>query len=143
MKKFLLLFIFISGFALSQMPDISEVQKNNNRFYKGTICDYKTPIKVKIILASKDRNNDQEYFISGQSIVENNSSNFEGKFFGEYDLLEEPNGKHTGIFIGKFIYTFRWNRKTQKVEHQFVQFAGNWMSYDHTLNFKTNWNNNE
>ena len=88
-------------------------------------------------------------------MVENTHSKFEGKLkitnykngkkrssvFGEYEFAEEPKGKHSGILRGKFIYTFMWNAKTQKIEKQYLQFIGDWASYDGALNFKTNWKN--
>ncbi|MGZ5210382.1 MAG: hypothetical protein ACXWB1_05775 [Kaistella sp.] len=154
MKKLLFFFIFFSGFAFSQMPNISEVWMNKSQPYTGTIGGKET-IKLKVNISEQNRKNDQEYFLAGYSLVERNYSKFEGKLkinqyrdgkkqstvFGEYRLAEEPKGKHSGIFTGKFIYTFTWNPKTQQVEKQFIEFIGNWKSYDGTLTYKTNWKN--
>ena len=79
MRKFTLLFIFISSFCFAQMPDVSPVWLNKHQAYKGTIGSEKTPLLLKIILSEQDKKNDQEYFVSGNSTVEKNVSNFEGK----------------------------------------------------------------
>lgn len=155
MRNFTLLFLLISSFCLAQMPDISSVWLNNHQAYNGTIGSTKTPLKFKIDLSSQDKKKDQEYFVSGSTVVKKNLSNFEGKIiitqyknnkkggkvFGEYELLEEPKGKHSGVFKGKFIYTFKFNKKTQKVESQYLEFVGDWENYEKTLNYKTDWKN--
>jgi len=155
MKKFLFFLILLSSFTFAQMPNISEVWLNKSQPYFGTIGPEK--IKVKVILSEQNRKNDQQYYLSGNSLVENNLSKFEGKLtltkykdgkkrsvvYGEYELAEEPHGKHSGIFTGKMIYTFFWNKKTQQIERQFIEFVGNWKSYDGTLNYKTTWTNQE
>lgn len=143
-----------SGFAFSQMPNIAEVWMNKSQPYTGTIAG-KELLKIKINISEQNRKNDQEYFLAGYSMVEKNFSKFEGKLkinqyrdgkkrstvYGEYELAEEPKGKHSGIFTGKFIYTFMWNAKLQQVEKQFIEFIGNWKSYDGTLSYKTTWKN--
>lgn len=155
MKKFLLFLIFISAFATAQMPNVSSVWMNNSQPYLGTISADKVPIKVKIISSDQDRKNDQEYFLSGFSVVENTNNKFEGKLkitkykagkkrsvvFGEYELDEENIGNHSGVFKGKFIYTFIWNKKTQKIDQQFIEFIGNWQSYDGKLTYPAKWKN--
>lgn len=155
MKKFTLLFLLISSFVFSQMPNISSVWMNNSEPYLGTISPEKMPMKVKINFSEQDKKNDQEYFVSGFSLVEKTNINFEGKLkitkyksgkkrntvFGEYELAEEGAGKHSGILKGKFIYTFMWNKKTEKIDRQFIEFFGTWKSYDGTLNYPTNWKN--
>ena len=155
MKNFLLLLLFVSGFTFAQMPNIAEVWLNNSQPYVGTIGNSQEPIKVKVNISEVNKKNDQEYFLSGYSVVENTNTKFEGKLkitkykngkkrssiFGEYEFAEEPNGKHSGILKGKFVYTFMWNAKTQKIEKQYLQFIGDWASYDGALNFKTNWKN--
>ena len=112
-------------------------------------------MKIMVEISEQNRKNDQEYFLSGYSVVENTNTKFEGKLkitnykngkkrssvFGEYEFAEEPSGKHSGILKGKFIYTFMWNAKTQKIEKQYLQFIGDWASYDGSLTFKTNWKN--
>lgn len=154
MKKIFLLFAFLMlQFAIAQMPNISKVWLNNNKAYEGTIGNEKTPLKLKIIISDQDKKNDQEYYVSGNSVVENNLANFEGKIkitkykdgrkrstvYGTYEFVEEPKGKHSGKFTGKFIYTFKWDRKAEKIEGQHVEFIGDWKSYDGTLDFDTNW----
>ena len=155
MKKFVVLFLFMSGFAFSQMPNIEQVWMNKSQPYTGVIGNGKQEIKVKVNISEQNKKNDQEYFLSGYSVVENTNTKFEGKLkitkykngkkrssiFGEYEFAEEPNGKHSGILKGKFVYTFMWNAKTQKIEKQYLQFIGDWASYDGALNFKTNWKN--
>lgn len=155
MKKILYLLLLISALASAQMPNISTVWLNNSMPYTGTIGDQKEVMKIMVEISEQNRKNDQEYFLSGYSVVENTNTKFEGKLkitkykdgkkrssiFGEYQFAEEPNGKHSGIFTGKFIYTFMWNKKTQKIENQFIEFIGNWKSYDGTLTYKTNWKN--
>ncbi|WP_226064651.1 hypothetical protein [Kaistella polysaccharea] len=155
MKQLTLLFLVISTFTFAQMPNISSVWMNNSQPYTGTIGAEKTPLKLKINISEQDKLKDQEYYLAGFSIVENNSSKFEGKLkiinykagkkrnsvFGEYEFAEENKGKHSGIFAGKFVYTFMWNKKTEKIERQFIEFFGTWKSYDGTLNFPTRWSN--
>lgn len=155
MKKFLFFLILFSSFTFAQMPNISEVWLNKSQAYSGTIGSEK--IKVKVILSEQNRKNDQQYFLSGNSLVENNLSKFEGKLtltkykdgkkrsvvYGKYELAEEPHGKHSGIFTGKMIYTFFWNKKTQQIERQFIEFIGDWKSYDGTLSYKTTWTNQQ
>lgn len=135
------------------MPNISKVWLNNSKPYTGTIGNEKTAMKVVIETSEQNRKNDQEYFLSGYSVVENTHSKFEGNLkitkykdgkkrstvFGEYEFAEEPKGKHSGIMKGKFIYTFMWNSKKQQIENQYIEFIGDWASYDGTLNYKTNW----
>ena len=65
----------------------------------------------------------------------------QGTVYGEYELAEENKGKHSGIFKGKFIYHFSWNRKTEKIEEQHIELTGDWKSYDETLEFKTHLKN--
>ena len=155
MKKLTLLFLVISTFAFSQMPNISSVWMNNSQPYIGTISAEKMPLKLRILTSEQDKKNDQEYFVSGFSLVENTNTKFEGKLkitkykpgkkrntvFGEYELAEEATGKHSGILKGKFIYTFMWNKKTERIENQFIEFIGNWKSYDGSLDYKTTWRN--
>lgn len=156
MKKLLLLFLFLGQFIFAQMPNIEKVWLNNSKPYVGTISGAKSSIKLKINVSDQNRKNDQEYFVAGYSIVEgSNYAKFEGKLtitkykdskkrgtvFGEYELAEEPKGQHSGIFKGKFIYTFRWNKDFEKIEDQYIEFIGDWYSYDKSLSFKTNWNN--
>ncbi|MCW3161682.1 hypothetical protein [Chryseobacterium oryctis] len=151
MKKLLLFLILASNFVLAQMPNISNVWLNNSKPYIGTIGNDKQELKLKINISEQNKKNDQEYFISGYSLVDKTYSKLEGKFtitkykdfskkgtvFGEYEFAEENKGKHSGIFKGKFIYTFKWNKKTEKIEGQYIEFIGDWKSYDGTLDFKT------
>lgn len=151
MKLSLLFFVFLFKFAFSQMPNISNVWLNNSKPYVGTIGNDKETIKLKINISEQDKKNDQEYFVSGYTVVENNYSKFEGKFkitkykdskskgvvYGDYELAEEVKGKHSGIFTGKFIYTFKWNKTSEKIQSQYIELIGDWKSYDKTLDFKT------
>jgi hypothetical protein len=36
--------------------------------------------------------------------------------FGTYQFAQDKNGENTGLFKGKFIYTFTWNKKLKKLE---------------------------
>ena len=151
MKKIFLLFILTSSFAFSQMPNIDKVWLNNSKPYSGTID--KTEMKLKVNVSEQNKKNDQEYFVAGYTLVNgSNYAKFEGKIkidqykdrkkggtvYGTYEFAEEPNGNHTGIFKGKFIYNFKWNKSSEKVEGQFIEFIGDWKSYDGKLNYKTN-----
>ncbi len=138
------------------MPNISKVWVNNENPYLGTIGsgnDQET-LKMKFNISEQDKKNDQEYFISGISRVQNFESNFEGKLkitqykdgkkskvFGEYVFAEEMKGTHSGLFKGNFVYTFKWNKKTQKIEEESIEFTGNWENYEKTLNYKTEFKN--
>lgn len=151
MKKFLLLFLFAAHFAWAQMPDISNTWLNNSKPYIGTIGNKGQELKLMINISEQNKKNDQEYFVSGYSLVDTNYSKFEGKItiskykdakrqgtiFGEYELAEENKGKHSGVLKGKFTYNFKWNRKTETVEGQYIELTGDWKSYDGTLEFKT------
>ncbi len=151
MKKLLLFLVLISNVLFSQMPDISNVWLNNGKAYTGTIGSKEQQIKLKIDIAEQDRKNDQEYFVSGYTQVDSNYTRFEGKLkikkykdsgkkgsvFGEYELAEESKGKHSGMFRGKFVYTFRWDSNSEKIVEQNIKFIGDWKSYDDTLEFKT------
>lgn len=151
MKKLLYLLILACNFAWAQMPDISNVWLNSSKPYTGTIGDKGQGLKLKINISEQNKKNDQEYFVSGYSLVDDNYAKFEGKFiitqykdarrkgivFGEYELAEENKGKHSGLFKGKFTYTFKWNKKTEKIEDQDIELTGDWKSYDGTLDFKT------
>jgi len=157
MKKLLFYFILISNAAFSQMPDISNVWLNNGKTYTGTIGSKNQEIKLKIDISEQDRKNDQEYFVSGYTLVDKNYTKFEGKFkikkykdsgkkgsvYGEYELAEEYKGKHSGMFSGKFVYTFRWDKNNEKIEQQYIELAGDWKSYDATLDFKTRLQNSQ
>ncbi len=141
------------------MPNISKVWLNDGKFYTGKIGNGNdsADLKLKINISEQDKKKDQEYFVSGVSVVEQVVSNFEGKLkitkykdgkkkgmvFGEFDFAEEPKGQHSGTFKGKFVYTFSWNRKTETIENQYIEFIGNWKSYDGKLNYKTSWKNQE
>ncbi len=155
MKKLLLFLVLISNSMFSQMPDISNVWLNNGKAYKGTIGNESQQIKLKIEISEQDRKNDQEYFVSGYTQVDSNYTRFEGKLkikkykdsgkkgtvYGEYELAEEYKGKHSGMFTGKFVYTFRWDKNSEKIIAQNIVLNGNWKSYEDTMNFKTAINN--
>ena len=155
MKKFLLFLLFSSSFIRAQMPDISEIWINNSKPYLGTIGNSNEQIKFKVNISERNQKEDQEYFLSGYSLVEKIFSKFEGKvkitqykdgkkrsfIYGVYEFAEKPTGKHSGLFKGKFVYTFLWNKKTEKIEKQNIAFTGDWKSYDSTLTYKTNWTN--
>lgn len=151
MKKLLFLFIFCSAFCFAQMPDISKVWLNNSKPYLGTIGRDGEVLKLKINISEQDKKNDQEYFVSGYSLVDKVYAKFEGKIkitkykdsknkgtvYGEYDLAEENKGKHSGQFKGKFIYTFNWDKQKERIENQYIELIGDWFSYDKTMTFKT------
>lgn len=151
MKKILLFLILASNFIFAQMPDISNVWLNNSKPYIGTIGSKGQEIKLKVNISEQNKKNDQEYFVSGYTLVDKTYAKFEGKFtitkykdakkkgtvYGEYELAEENKGKHSGILKGKFIYTFKWNKITEKIEAQYIELIGNWKSYDGTLDYKT------
>lgn len=151
MKKALLFLILVSNFLFAQMPDISSVWLNSSKPYLGTIGKDKEVLKLKINISEQNRKNDQEYFVSGYSLVDKVYAKFEGKFtiakykdnkksgtvYGTYELAEENKGKHSGLFTGKFVYTFKWNKTTEKIEGQYIELIGDWKSYDGSLNFKT------
>jgi hypothetical protein len=155
MKKLTFLLLLFSTFVSAQMPNISSVWMNNSQPFVGTISPEKMPIKIRINLSEQDKKNDQEYFLSGFSLMEKGNTNFEGKLkitkykggkkrntvFGEYEFAEENTSKQSGIFKGKFIYIFIWNKKTEKIDQQFIEFIGDWKSYDGRLNYPTNWKN--
>lgn len=151
MKKLLLFLIFTSGFVFGQMPNIETVWKNNSKPYIGTIGNKGEEIRLKINISEQNKKNDQQYFVAGYSLVDTNYTKFEGKLtitkykdskkkgvvYGTYELAEESKGKHSGMFTGKFVYTFTWNKNSEKIENQDIELIGDWKSYDKTLEFKT------
>ena len=155
MKKLLFFLILASQFAFAQMPNISNVWLNHSKLYTGTIGNENETIKLKIEISEQNKKNDQEYFVSGYTVVDKNSTKYEGKLtitkykdgkkkgvvFGDYELVEEGKGKHSGVFTGTFIYNFKWNKKTEKIESPYIEFIGNWKSFDGKLDFKTNLKN--
>ncbi|HCR76355.1 MAG TPA: hypothetical protein DIW37_08155, partial [Chryseobacterium sp.] len=70
MKKLLLLFVLLSNFIFAQMPDISNVWLNNSKAYTGTIGNKNQQIKLKINISEQNKKNDQEYFVSGYTLVD-------------------------------------------------------------------------
>lgn len=156
MKKFLLLFSFFVGvLAMAQMPDISNVFLNKNKSYSGKLLEADQNLLVTISNATQSKTNDQEYFVSGTTKAGNVVKPFEGKItitkykdgkkrstvYGEYDFAEAGADEHSGELKGKFIFTFKWNDKLEKVEDQFIQFTGKWTNYKKTLQYRTLWDN--
>ena len=151
MKKNFLLFVLTSSFAMAQMPNIAPVWQNESQPYIGTIGNSKQEIRLKINVSEQNKKNDQEYFVAGYSLVDANYVKFEGKFiitkyrdsgkkgtvFGTYELAEELKGKHSGKFTGKFVYTFKWDKTSEKIVSPQILLTGDWISYDKTLNLKT------
>lgn len=139
------------------MPNISTVWLNNSKPYVGTIGKNGEVLKLKIDISEQDKKNDQEYFVSGYSLVDKVYAKFEGKVkitkykdsskkgtvYGEYDFSEENKGKHSGQFKGKFVYTFDWDKEKNKIENPNIVFTGDWLSYDATMSFKTKLKNQE
>lgn len=157
MKFNLLLFLLAFGWCTAQMPNVEKIWLNDNRAYTGTIA-IGQPMEVKINTSEQNVRDEQQYFVSGFSTVNSaNLAKFEGKLnitkfrntarsgtvYGTYELAEEPKGAHSGIFKGKFIYTFRWNRKTETSDRQYLEFFGTWASYDGALQYRTNWKNTQ
>ncbi|KAB1231435.1 hypothetical protein [Chryseobacterium viscerum] len=155
MKKLLLLLILTANFVLGQMPDISNAWLNNSKPYIGTIGNKGQELKLKINISEQNKKNDQEYFVSGYTLVDTIYTKFEGKItiskykdskkqgtvFGEYELAEENKGKHSGLLKGKLVYKFKWNKKTEKIEGQNIELVGDWKSYDGALEFATHLKN--
>ena len=133
------------------MPNIETVWKNNSKPYIGTIGNKGEEIRLKINISEQNKKNDQEYFVAGYSLVDTNYTKFEGKLtitkykdskkkgvvYGTYELAEEAKGKHSGMFTGKFVYTFKWDKNSEKIDSQEIELIGDWKSYDKTLDFKT------
>lgn len=155
MKKIFFLFLLISSYAWAQMPNISSVWLNNSRAYIGNISSDKQELKLKINISEQNKKNDQEYYVAGYTLVDKTYNKFEGKIsiekyknskkqgkvFGNYEFAEENKGKHSGILRGKFIYIFKWNPSTEKIESSDIQFTGKWLSYDGSMQFPTEWKN--
>lgn len=158
MKKILILFAAVfMQLIFAQMPDISKVWLNNNKAYIGTIGNEKQALNVTINSSKQDKKDDQNYFVKGFTAVDNTINYFSGKItikkykdgkkqgrvFGEYEFSEDNKGQHSGILKGKFVFTFKWNRQTQKIDEQYIEFIGDWKSFDGNLNFKTDFKNNQ
>ena len=161
MRKFFLFFILAAGLMSaqksSQTPDIRLVWLNHNMSYRGTVSDGKSmqPITLNVFSSDLDLDHPQEYFISGEVRVKSIVSKFEGKIkvlkfknrkksgkiSGEYDMAEKPDGRHTGVFTGKFTMKFRWDDKTEKISGEEMDFKGEWKNYEGDLTSKTKWTN--
>ncbi len=63
---------------LAQMPDISNTWLNNSKPYIGTIGNKGQELKLKINISEQNKKNDQEYFVSGYSLVDTHYAKFEG-----------------------------------------------------------------
>lgn len=155
MKKLNLLFLFFSVFAFSQMPNISTVFLNNSKPYIGTFGAKKIPIKIKINISDQDKKNSQNYFVSGYTLMNKKYEKIEGtvlitkykdgrkrsSVYGTYEIAQDPKAENSGLFTGKFIYTFKWNKKTEKIEDQFIEFVGERKNYQTNAIETTKWNN--
>ena len=97
MKKILLFFILVSNFAFAQMPDISNVWLNNSKPYTGTIGNKNQEIKLKINISEQNKKNDQEYFVSGYTLVDKNYTKFEGKL----TITKYKDAKKKGTLFSK------------------------------------------
>lgn len=143
MKKYLFLFLISCQFFSAQMPNISTVFLNNSKAFTGTFGSQKIPIKIKINIADQDKKNNQHYFVSGYTLMENKYQKIEGTLlitkykdgnkrnsvYGTYEIAQDPKAANSGLFTGKFIYTFMWNKKTEKIEDQFIEFIGERKNY--------------
>lgn len=69
------------------------------------------------------------------------ASKKEGTVYGTYEFAEEPKGQHFGNFNGKFVYNFKWDKKTEKIIGQYIQFVGDWESYDQKMKYRTSLKN--
>lgn len=153
MKKIALLFVLFSYFAMAQMPNISKLWLNNNQPYAGKFLDTDTPLQVKILSSRQDKNDDQKYHLSGEILSQNNvqlvegtiiikkykDGNRRGRLFGEYDFLVKSDSK--SIYKGKFIYTFKWNKKMRKIESNYIKFVGHLEHHQGQKKTKTAWEN--
>lgn len=154
MKKLIFLFGIISGWTQAQMPNISKVWTNNHLPYIGGMSNQHV-LKVQVETSEQNKKNDQEYFISGTTIKDNMETKFEGnmvvkkykdfkkrgKLFGEYEIAEENTGKNTGLYKGKFIFTFDWDPKTKQISNQKIEYKGHWKPYQTEKELKTFWSN--
>lgn len=145
MKKILYLFLLFSQIISAQMPDISNVFLNNSKAFLGTI--EKSVLKLKINTSEQDKKNNQNYFISGYTLINQKYSKFEGNIlitkykdgnrhnsvFGTYEIAQNPQDENSGLLTGKFIYTFKWNKKTQKIENPYLEFIGKHKNYKNNL----------
>lgn len=154
MKKLILLFLFASGISQAQMPNIAKVWINDNIPYNGGFGKAKT-LKISIESSEQNKQNDQEYIISGISSHLENSHKFEGhllikkyrdskkggKIFGEYGIEEENKKQNSGWYTGKFVFTFDWDEKLKQITNKKIEFKGKWTDYSTNLEQKTYWRN--
>ncbi len=154
MKKLFALLVFCSGFVIAQMPNISKVWTNNNLPYNGGFGE-KSPLKIMLLTSEQNKKNDQEYFVSGQSTKENTDAKLEGsmtvkkykdfkkrgKLFGNYEFAEENTGNNSGIYKGKFIFSFDWDKDTKQVTNKKIEFKGKWYPYQKSKEENTFWVN--
>lgn len=54
------------------------------------------PIKVQLNLSEQDKQKDQEYFVSGFSLIQNRNTNFEGKL----KITQHKAGKKRNTVFG-------------------------------------------
>lgn len=157
MKSVFFLSFFVSGFFCAQMPNIERVWLNDNAPYLGEIEIDRQPkdFKLQVFISEQNKKNDQEYFISGNRVFEQESIKIEGTVdikkykdqkkkgvvFGDYEIAEEPHGKFSGIYRGKFTFRFDWNDKKNLIENKKIEFKGTWTSYDGKSTYPTKWSN--
>lgn len=155
MKKYIFLFLVFCQFFLAQMPNISTVFLNNSKPFTGTFGTKKTSVKIKINIAEQDKKNNQNYFVSGYTLMDKKYEKIEGtllitKFkdgkkrssvYGTYEIAQDPKAENSGVFTGKFIYTFKWNKESQKIEEQFLEFIGERKNYLTNDLESTKWSN--
>ncbi len=155
MKKFYLAFILISSISFAQMPNINKVWLNNGKNYFGTLENkgLKTNLMLKINISDQNKKNDQEYFISGTTEKNGHIENIEGsikiekykdgkkesKIFGTYEIAEQPDGNSSGLYKGNFVFSFKWNDKTQETENKQLSFTGTWTNYENKEIYQTSW----
>lgn len=154
MKKLIFILSLMVGFAQAQMPNISKVWTNNLLPYKGGFGK-EIPMSIYINQSDQNKKNDQEYFISGTSVKNNAELNIEGnliinkykdfkkhgKVFGTYEIAEENKGEASGIYKGKFIFSFDWDPKSKQITKKKIEFKGKWHSYLKDQIQKTYWTN--
>jgi hypothetical protein len=155
MKNFFFILIFLSLQLSAQMPNISRVFLNEGKPYIGSISEERKKLTLKIDISEQNRKNDQQYYVSGFTVVDNTAMRFEGTItiteykdrkkrsiiYGIYDFAEENNGPHSGKLTGKFVYKLNWNKKTERPENQDIKFTGDWINYDKTMHYKTELSN--
>ncbi|WP_054509662.1 hypothetical protein [Chryseobacterium sp. ERMR1:04] len=164
MKKYLLFLLFASTIIFGQAKefplkneDFSQIVLNKQIYFEGEISK-ESPFKLKFENIVKNPDKPNMYFVSGLTEVEGNQAKFLGEMiftekydvrdspdkmlvFGDFNLIENKSGEHSGIFKGKFRMQINKDLKPLNENFSTITFKGKWKNYTGNLDFDVWWAN--